>query len=76
LPEAQKDVMASVNGSVATFKVAITNATQAGCFDVSARPGTDFNILKDNTIGLTISGRSANDANGKVNKLTQYMVQS
>merc|ERR1719454_1977090 len=66
LPEAEKEVKASVSGSIATFKVAITNSTQAACFDVSARPGTDFNILKDNALGLTVSGRSANDNNGEM----------
>jgi hypothetical protein len=66
LPSAEKEVKASVSGSIATFKVAITNSTQAACFDVSARPGTDFNILKDNALGLTVSGRSANDNNGEM----------
>jgi hypothetical protein len=66
LPQEVKDSIASVNGSKATFKVAISNSTRNACFDVSARPGTDFNILKDNLIGLTISGRSANDADGKM----------
>lgn len=66
LPEENKPTMASVDGSEATFKVEISNSTRKACFDVSARPGTDFNILKDNLVGLTVSGRSANDADGKM----------
>ena len=54
------------------YQVAITNSTQAACFDVSARPGTDFNILKDNALGLTVSGRSANDNNGEVRETNDW----
>jgi hypothetical protein len=36
------------------------------CFDISARPGTEFNILKDDSLGLTVTRKTAINADEKL----------
>ena len=48
------------------FQVSLKNFPEPACFDISARPGTEFNILKDESLGLTVTGKTAQNADEKV----------
>jgi len=66
-PEVESEsIIAAIEGNPATFKISLKNHREPACFDISARPGTEFNILKDESLGLTVTGKTAMNADEKL----------
>jgi len=59
--EAPEPSIASVSGIPALFSINIQNSQSPACFDIGGRSGSEFNILRDDTVGISVSAKAALD---------------
>ena len=64
--EAPEPSIASVSGIPALFSINIENSGSPACFDIGGRSGSEFNILRDDTVGISVSGKAALDKDEQV----------
>ena len=66
--DAPEPSIASVSGLPALFNVNLRNSASPACFDIGGRSGSEFNILKDDTVGIAVSGKAALDKDNQVRR--------
>ena len=70
--EAPEPSIASVSGIPALFSINIQNSQSPACFDIGGRSGSEFNILRDDTVGISVSAKAALDKDDQVLKIIEF----